>query len=327
MNVLLATYTPVAAWNIPDAYVERLRREFPEHTFVRANSDAEALERIQDADVAFGARFTPEHLAAARRLRWIHSPAAGVGNLIFPQMVSSPVELTNNRGNSSGTIAEHVIAVTLALLRGLPLAWRRQTERFWAQDEINAGPPMRTLRESRVLVVGLGSIGAAVARLASAFGAHVVGVRRRADRPTPAGVAAVVAPEGLANELPLADVVVVAAPDTSETVRLIGASELARMKNDAVLVNVSRGSLIDETALVRTLETGRLRGAALDVFEHEPLAVASPLWARHDVLVTPHVAGFHKAHWDIVVGTFAENLRRFTAGEPLVNRVDKEAGY
>ena len=327
MNVLLATYAPVAAWNIPDAYVERLRREFPEHTFVRAHSDAEALARIPDADVAFGARFTPDHLAAARRLRWIHSPAAGVGNLLFPEMVSSPVELTNNRGNSSGTIAEHVIAVTLALLRGLPLAWRRQTERVWAQDEINAGPAMRTLRESRVLVVGLGSIGGAVARLASAFGAHVVGVRRRADQPAPAGVAAVVAPAGLATELPLADVVVVAAPDTSETVRLIGSSELTLMKDDAVLVNVGRGSLIDETALVRTLETGRLRGAALDVFEHEPLAAASPLWARHDVLVTPHVAGFHKDHWDIVVGTFTENLRRFAAGKPLVNRVDKEAGY
>src|SRR6185369_13247672 len=213
MNVLLATYTPVAAWNMPASQVERLRREFPEHTFATAHSDAEVLERIPDADVAFGARFTPAHLAAARRLRWIHSPAVGVGNLMFPEMVASPVVLTNNRGNSSGTIAEHVIAVTLALLRGLPLAWRRQAEGVWAQDEINAGPPMRTLRESRVIVVGLGAIGAAVARLASAFGAHVVGVRRRADQPVPAGIAAVVTPEHLAGELPLAHVVVVAAAD------------------------------------------------------------------------------------------------------------------
>ena len=327
MNVLLATYSPVAAWNMPDAYVERLRREFPEHTFVRASSDGEALERIPDAEVAFGARFTPDHLAAAGRLRWIQSPAAGVGNLLFPELVSSPVELTNNRGNSAATIAEHVIAVTLALLRGLPLAWRRQVERVWAQDEINAGPAMRTLRESRVLVVGLGSIGAGVARLAASFGAHVVGVRRRTDQPAPAGVTAVVAPDRLAEQLPLADVVVVAAADTSGTVRLIGAPELALMKDDAVLVNVSRGSLVDETALTRMLETGRLRGAALDVFEHEPLAAGSPLWARHDVLVTPHVAGFHKEHWDIVIGTFSENLRRFAAGEPLVNRVDKKAGY
>ena len=327
MNVLLATYTPVAAWNMPDAQVERLRRQFPEHTFVRANSDAEVLERIPDAEVVFGARFTPDHLAAARRLRWIHSPAAGVGNLLFAEMVASPVELTNNRGNSSATIGEHVIAVTLVLLRALPLAWRRQTEGVWAQDELNAGAPIRTLRECRVLLVGLGSIGAEVARLAGAFGAHVVGVRRRADQPLPAGVAAVVTRDRLPDELPLADVVVVAAPDTTETVRLIGERELALMKDDAVFVNVSRGSLIDEAALVRALATGRLRGAALDVFEHEPLAAESPLWARPDVLVTPHVSGFHKNHWDIVVGTFTENLRRFSAGEPLINRVDKKAGY
>ena len=327
MKVLLATYTPVAAWNMPDVYVERLRRDFQEHTFVRASSDAETLERIPDAEVAFGTRFTRDHLAAAQRLRWIHSPAAGVGNLLFPEMVASPVEITNNRGNSAATIAEHVIAVTLALLRGLPLAWRRQTERNWSQDEINAGPPMRMLRECRVLVVGLGAIGAGVATLAHAFGAYVVGVRRRPGQPAPAGVATVVAPDRLAAELPLADVVVVAAPDTSETVRLIGEAELALMKDDAVLVNVSRGSLIDEAALVRTLETGRLRGAALDVFEQEPLTAGSPLWDRRDVLITPHVAGFHKDHWDIVVGTFSENLRRFMAGEPLVNRVDKKAGY
>jgi phosphoglycerate dehydrogenase-like enzyme len=327
MNVLLATYTPVAAWNMPAAQVERLRGEFPEHTFITAHSDAEVLDRIPDAEVAFGARFTPEHLAAARQLRWIHSPAAGVGNLMFPEMVASPVALTNNRGNSSFTIAEHVIGVTLALLRGLPLAWRRQTEGVWAQDEINAGPPMRTLRESRVVVVGLGSIGAAVARLASAFGAHVVGVRRRADQPAPAGVAAVVTPEHLAGELPLSHVVVVAAADTTGTVRLIGERELALMKDDAVLVNVSRGSLVDQAALVRVLETGRLRGAALDVFEREPLVAESPLWGRNDVLITPHVAGFHKDHWDIVIATFAGNLRRFAAGEPLINRVDKKAGY
>ena len=131
-----------------------------------------------------------------------------------------------------------------------------------------------------MLIVGLGSIGAEAARLAGAFGAHVVGIRRRADVPPPAGVAAVVTPDRLHAELPLADVVVVAAPDTGDTVRLIGERELALMKDDAVLVNVSRGTLVDEAALARALETGRLRGAALDVFEHEPLDAGSPLWAR-----------------------------------------------
>lgn len=327
MTVLVAIYSPFAAWCIPDEQVERLRREFPEHTFVRADSDAEAVERIPDADVAFGGRLTPEHLAAARRLRWIHSPAAGVGDMLFPEMIASRVDITNSRGNSSGTIAEHVIAVTLALLRELPLAWRRQAERTWAQDEFDAGASVRTLREARVLIVGLGSIGGEAARLAAAFGAHVVGIRRRADGQPPAGVAAVVTPDRLHHELPLADVVVLAAPQTPVTVHLIGDRELAMMKEDAVLVNVSRGKLVDEAALFRALGTGRLRGAALDVFEHEPLASDSPLWAREDVLVTPHVSGFHADYWRDAATMFADNLRRFAAGQPLANPVDKKAGY
>jgi phosphoglycerate dehydrogenase-like enzyme len=327
MTVLVAIYSPFAGWCIPEAQIERLRREFPEHTFVRADSDAEALDRIADAEVAFASQLNPGQYAAARRLRWIHSPAAGVGNMLFPEMLASAVLMTNSRGNSAATIAEHVIAVALALFRRLPLAWRRQAERTWAQDEFDAGVSMRMLRNARMLVVGLGAIGGETARLAAAFGTHVVGIRRRADGPRPPGVAAVVAPAQLHAELPLADLVVLAAPQTPATVRLIGARELAMMKDDAVLVNISRGKLVDEAALARELETGRLRGAALDVFEHEPLAPESPLWARPDVLVTPHVAGFHAEYWRDAVTIFADNLRRFAAGEPLANPVDKEAGY
>ena len=136
-----------------------------------------------------------------------------------------------------------------------------------------------------------------------------------------------VTPERLHDELPEADVVVLAAPQTPATVHLIGARELALMKPDAVLVNVSRGKLVDEAALVRALETGRLRGAALDVFEHEPLAPESPLWTREDVLITPHVSGFHARYWEDATDLFGENLRRFVSGEPLINVVDKKAGY
>jgi phosphoglycerate dehydrogenase-like enzyme len=327
MKVLVAVYSPVAAWCIPEVQVERLRREFPEHTFVRADSDAETVERIPEADAVFGARLTAEQLEAARRLRWIHSPAAGVGNMLFPRMIASPVAITNSRGNSSGTIAEHVIAVTLALLRLLPLAWRRQAARTWAQDEFDGGASVRTLREARVLIVGLGSIGGETARLASAFGAYVVGIRRRAAGRPPAGVGAMLPVDRLHDELPLADVVVLAAPQTSATLHLIGARELAMMKADAVLVNVGRGKLVDEAALAAALATGRLRGAALDVFEHEPLPPDSPLWSREDVLITPHVSGFHANYWNDVVDIFARNLRRFGAGLPLANVVDKEAGY
>ncbi|HEX9368689.1 MAG TPA: D-2-hydroxyacid dehydrogenase [Vicinamibacterales bacterium] len=327
MRVLVAIYGSVAAWRIPDAQVAQLRREFPEHTIVRADSDAEVLERIPDADVVFGGWLKPEHIVAARRLRWIHSQAAGVGNMMFPEMIASSIDVTSSRGNSSATIAEHVIAVTLALLRDLPLAWRRQAERTWAQDEFDGGASIRTLRGARVLIIGLGSIGGEAGRLAAAFGAHVVGIRRRADGPPSPGVAAVVTADRLHDELPLADVVVLAAPQTPATTRLIGDRELAMMKDDAVLVNVSRGTLVDEAALARALGTGRLRGAALDVFEPEPLAPDSPLWARTDVLVTPHVSGFHAEYWPVIMKIFTDNLRRFAAGQPLANSVDKKAGY
>jgi phosphoglycerate dehydrogenase-like enzyme len=235
--------------------------------------------------------------------------------------------MTNSRGNSSVTIAEHVAAVTLALLRDLPLAFRRQAEKIWAQNEFDAGAAIRTLRGARVLIVGLGSIGGETARLMAGFGATVAGIRRKPGSAPLAGVDEVFAPACLHDQLPLADVVVLSAPQTAATVHLIGERELALLKRDAVLVNVSRGKLIDEPALVRALETGRLRGAALDVFEHEPLDPASPLWARRDVLITPHVSGFHADYWPQATELFADNLRRFAAGRPLVNVVDKEAGY
>lgn len=347
MTIVVAIYSEFSSWCIPEAELERLRAEFPEHTFVRADDDEETLAVIPGADLAFSSRITPSHLAAAPRLRWVHSPAAGVGAMLFPQMVDSPVVMTNSRGNSSRTIAEHVIMVTLALLRSLPLAWRRQAERVWAQNEFNESGLVRTVRDARVLIVGLGSIGGEAAQLFSALGATVTGIRRRPggpDRtgsdlfflcsqriekrdPTPAPPVHVVPPAAMMDELPLADVVVVAAPQTAETWHLLGDREFAAMKEDAVLVNVSRGKLVDEKALVRALETGRLRGAALDVFEHEPLDPASPLWSRPDVLITPHVSGFHADHWPEATRLFAENLRRFVAGTPLINQVDKQAGY
>ena len=254
MNVLVAIYSPFRAWNIPDAHVERLRREFPGHTFVRADTPTPTLAAIPDVDVAFSSRITPAHLAAARRLRWIHSPAAGVGNMLFPEMIACAIVMTNSRGNSSVTIAEHMIAVTLALLRSLPLAWRRQSERIWAQDEINSTGPITTLRGRGSLIVGLGSIGRETARLASAFGAHVVGIRRRTRSTAPAGVGRVVTPPRCTTSCRSPTSSSWRRPDTPETTHLIGERELALMKEDAVLVNVSRGKLVDEAALVSALE-------------------------------------------------------------------------
>jgi phosphoglycerate dehydrogenase-like enzyme len=327
MKILVAIYSPVSAWCIPSASVDALRREFPDHTIVRADSDADTLAAIADADATFSAQIKPAHLAAATRLTWIHSPAAGVGGMLFPEMVRSAVVMTNSRGTSAVTIAEHTVAVTLALLRDLPRALRRQAERKWAQNEFHAAGSIRLLSGARVLLVGLGAIGGETARLMAAFGARVIGVRRRLDLPAPPGVSSVVAPDRLRDQLPHADVVVLAAPQTSATNRLIGREELSLMKPDAVLVNISRGRLVDEQALEEALSARRLRAAALDVFDEEPLPPDSPLWTRDDVLITPHVSGFHAAFWPDLTALFADNLHRFLAGQRLRNIVDKHAGY
>ena len=331
LTILVGVYSPVLAWNIPAAHVARLQRDFPRHTFLHALSDEEALRVIPRADVAFMSELRPAHLQAAPSMRWVHSPAAGIGGMLFPAMVQSGVVLTNSRGISADTIAEHIVGVTLVLFRKLPLAFTAQAGRRWAQDDILALPPIRTLAGAGALIVGLGAIGSAAAHLLHALGAHVTGIRRSGSGPMPPGVQRTARGDELRDLLPHADVVVLAAPHTRETEGLIGARELAAMRRDAVLVNVSRGSLVDEDALVAALTapdaTRTIGGAALDVFAHEPLPSASALWSLPGVFITPHMAGFRPEHWDAVIDLFGDNLRRFEAGQPLRNVVDKEAGY
>lgn len=327
MNILVSIHSPFVMWNIPDAHVDRLRGEFPTHTFLRAKNDEEAVEGIAAAEVVFSSQVGPAHLAAARHLRWIHSPAAGVGSMLFPEMVASPVVMTNSRGLAADTMAEHVVAVTLALFRRLPLAVQRQMTHTWAQDEISAPGGNRSIEGARVLVVGLGAIGAAVGWRMAALGAIVTGIRRRTAADRPRWLSSAGTPDQLIAFLSQADVVVIAAPQTRDTRGLIGAAELAAMRRDAVLVNVARGRLIDECALVEALRDGTIQGAALDVFAHEPLARDSPLWDLPNVLITPHTSGFRPDHWDRATTLFIDNLRRFERGEALLNVVDKAAGY
>jgi len=325
VKILVCVHSQFAVWNIPQSHVDRLRSAFPAHTFVHAFDDNAAVELIGDAEAAFMGQLTREQLQAARRLRWIHSPAAGVGGMLFPEMRDSPIVITNSKGMSAETIAEHVLAVTLAIFRRLPHAFRSQTQREWAQDAI-AKQGNRTIAGSRVLVVGLGSIGQAVARRMTMLGARVTGIRRDADRKL-TYVAEVAPPASLREHLAHTDVVVVAAPHTRETRGLIDAPALAAMSPETVVVNVSRGALVDEAALITALREGRIAAAALDVFEDEPLPPDSPLWNLANVLITPHTSGFRLDHWDAATALFAANLRRFEAGQPLANVVDKQLGY
>lgn len=325
MKILVGVYSELGFWNLPAHHVMRLGEAFPDQTVLHATSHADTMAMIPDADIVFMSELRGAQFTAARKVRWIHSPAAGVGGMLSPELVASPVVLTNSRGLGATAIAEHVLAVTLAMFRRLPMVVTKQQARQWAQAEAFGPPAPRTIAGSRVLVIGLGAIGGDVARHFVALGAQVTGLRRRAAHTHPS--IRVEPPDRLLSVLPDADIVVIAAPLTRETRGLIGERELAAMRRDALIVNVSRGKIIDQAALIGALAAGTIGGAALDVFEHEPLAADNPLWSMPNVLVTPHMAGFRAEHWDEVIALFAENLRRFVEGRELLNVVDKVAGY
>jgi phosphoglycerate dehydrogenase-like enzyme len=323
MKIVTSVYTDTV-WTLPPGEVDRLRQAFPHLAIVNAPSRDERLRELPDADVAFLSQLKPDEFAVASRLRWIQSPAAGVAGLLFPELRDSAVALSNARGIHGDAMAEHVIGVTIVLFRQIHLALRRQVNREWAKEGLAR---FRMLRGRTIGVVGLGAIGTAVADRAAALGADVVAVRRTVSAPRPASVSAVYPPEALDTVLGLADALVLTAPLTGETRGLIGSEQIRRMKPDAILVNVARGKLVREDELARELALGTIAGAALDVFEHEPLAATSPLWDLPNVVITPHTSAFRDDYWPLAVDLFASNLRRFERGEPLANLVDKTAGY
>ena len=327
MMVLISIVQRVKQWSIPDAQVARLRAACPDITFVHARSDEEALAGVVDADVAFTWKTTPDLLAAAARLRWVHSSAVAVGTIDLRALAARGVSVTNSRGIQSGPMADHVMGMTLMLARKLHECLRAQDACRWIQNDLAGAHAPWALAGRQMGIVGTGTIGAAIAPRAKAFGMRVIGLRRRAEGETPAGFDAIVGPDQLDALVGESDVLVLAAPLTPETRGLIGARELALLRPGALLVNVGRGQLVDDAALVAALEAGHLGGAGLDVFAHEPLDPASPYWRLPNVIVSPHVSGLRVAHWDAVVDLCADHLRRFRRGEPLRNPVDCSAGY
>jgi phosphoglycerate dehydrogenase-like enzyme len=323
---VLTSIVPDGVWVLPPALVDRLRAEFPALDIVDAPRPEDRARELPDAEIAFLSRLRAEEFEPARRLRWIQSPAAGVGNLLFPALRASDVVVTNARGIHGAPIAEHVVAVSIALLRQIPFAIRRQASHDWAKDTLPLSS-YRAFAGCCVGLVGLGAIGSAIAAKASALGARVIALRRNPAAPPPPGVSAVYPPDRLPAVLAEADILVLAAPLTPTTAGLIGRAELRQMKRDAILVNISRGKLVREPELTEELANGTIGGAALDVFEHEPLDPASPLWELPNVLITPHTSAFRADYWDAAVTLFADNLARYLGGRPLLNVVDKEAGY
>lgn len=314
-------------WNLPRRFLGELAAEFPTVAFDGPADQAEADARLGSADVVLGWAVTPRNFSAALRLRWIQVTAASVNTLLFPELVESSVIVTNGRGLHAVSMAEHTLGVILSFVRKLHLARDAQRERRWIQDALLVeAPPFGELAGGTIGLVGFGAIGWAIAERARALGLEVLAVRRHpAVDPAPAHAQWGV--DRLYELIGRSDWLVLAAPLTPETRGMIGGAEIARMRSGAVLINLGRGALVDEAALVRALKSGRIAGAALDVFVEEPLPEASPLWSMPQVIATPHISGLGPRYWERATDLFRRNLHAYLDGRPLENVVDKRAGY
>jgi phosphoglycerate dehydrogenase-like enzyme len=333
--------SPILSARYRSRDLERIRSAAPGARLVMISSEGLADGPVEDVEVLLRGFLSADAfdrvLARTPRLAWIHSATAGVERMLTPASLQRSLVITNARGVFSQPIAEYVLMMILAVSRRLPQLLELQRERTWQPLE------GAELGDVTVGVVGLGSIGQAVARLATAFGCRVIATRRRSEAGAAAtsedepgaverpagdlGGARILGPEGLPELLAEADFVVLAAPLTAATENLIDAAALDAMKPGAWLINVARGRLVDERALLRALREGQIGGAILDTFRDEPLPPNSPFYALENAIVTPHTSWSSGRVLDRSVELFCANLRRYSAGEPLHNVVDPAAGY
>jgi phosphoglycerate dehydrogenase-like enzyme len=302
----------------------RLAAALPELRVIIAETRAEAEKAIANAEAAFGT-IAPDLLARARRLEWLQAPqAAPAAGYYYPELIAHPVAITNFREIYNDHIGAHVMAFILAFARGLHVYLPQQMKREWKQPPLDTG--VVHLPEATLLVVGVGGIGSEVARLAAAFGMRVIGTDER-RREAPPGLAELHPAEALDNLLPAADFVVLTVPHTPATEGFMNRARLRRMKKTAFFINIGRGMTTRLDDLVAALRAGEIAGAGLDVFEEEPLPANHPLWTLPGVLITPHVAGYgpylDERRFEIIL----DNCRRFLAGQPLRNLVDKARWY
>lgn len=328
MNLLIVVHHRLDLWNVPAWFGERLRKEFPQLQVVQLNSYEGVENHLQDAEVIFTISLRSQQFALAHNLRWIHAPTAAVHQLLFPELTASNVVLTNSREVHGPVVAEHVMALIFALAKKIPQAVLFQQKHEWGQEAISKdGQHLREIAGATLGLIGVGSIGARVAQMAAALGMRVIAVREHVEKGRPEGVETVYSPSELNRLLSQSDYVVVAAPLIGATQGLMNAARLSAMKPSAYLINVGRGPQVDDAALVEALDKRQIAGAALDVFEREPLPAESLLWGAENLLITPHTAGLTEKLWHRHYELFSDNLRRYLAGDSLRYVVDKQKGY
>jgi phosphoglycerate dehydrogenase-like enzyme len=323
--------TPILSARYREADLERIRAASPGARLVTISLEGLADGPLDDIEVMLRgplpAATFERILVRAPRLTWVHSATAGVERVLIPAASARGLVITNARGVFSDPIAEYVLMMILAIIRRLPQLLELQRERTWQPL------PATEMRDTTVGVVGLGSIGRAVASLALGFGARVLATRRSAGSvdattdPVLAGIERIMLPDQLPEMLAESDMVVLALPLTGDTTNLFDARMLSRMRPGSWLINVARGGLIDERALVRALRDGPMAGAVLDAFKEEPLPPDSPLYGLANLIVTPHTSWTSGRVLDRSIELFRDNLVRYVAGEPLLNVVDTSKGY
>jgi D-2-hydroxyacid dehydrogenase (NADP+) len=326
-KLVICVWHRFSLWNPPPETGARIRERWPAMRVVHLPNFAGLERELPDTDIFVGFSLRPEQFAASRKLKWLHSTAAGVGQLMYPELRRSGIEVTNARGVHAVPMAEHILGTLVALARRFPDCFRYQQQSRWAQQDLwDAAVRPRELHGHVLLFIGFGAIGRAVAKIAQPLGMRIWAVTRSGQGD--AELAEKIFPAAKLHEaLPEADFVILAAPETPETRQMMGAREFGRMKSSAYFINVARGALVDEPALIAALERRAIAGAALDVASHEPLPPESPLWKLDNAFITPHMSAVSDQLWNRQTDLLMQNLDRWFSGEELLNRVHLERGY
>ena len=328
-KLLIAIKNPFPLWNPPADAAQRMRVRFPGVNIVNLPELTSLEQHLPDTDIFMGYTLGAKLLPFAPILKWIHVVSAGVAQFMYPELLARNLVVTNATTVHCVPVAQHILGMLIALARRFPDCLRYQQQARWAQAELwNSPVKPRELRGEVLLFIGFGAIGSETARLVRPLGMRIWAATHSGRLRAGADLVERVFPSSHMHEaLPAADFVVIAAPDTPQTRNMIGARELALMKRSAYLINVARGTLIDEPALAAALKDNLIAGAALDVTAKEPLAPESPLWKLGNCFITPHVSGATESTWDREEELMAENLERWFAGKELLNIVDLARGY
>jgi D-2-hydroxyacid dehydrogenase (NADP+) len=308
----------------PPQRLAAFKSAYPSVEFVIASDRGQVKEALTDADALFGG-LSAEELAAAKKLRWVQSPGAGVEWLWgVPAIVDTEIQVTNTRGAHAETIAEHAFFMLLSLTRQVRTQLEYQARKEW--DAWKFRDTLRGIKGLTMGIVGFGNIGRAIAERAHAFGLELLAVDAHPGAPAH-GVAEVWPLERFDEMCARSDILITAVPITPQTRGMIGATQIAAMKDRGYVLAMSRGGIIDEAALIAALGSGKLAGAGLDVQATEPMKADDPLWSSPNTIITPHVSGASELTTDLMWRFFFDNVGKFLKGEPLTNIVDKKLGY